>query len=414
MKSILIFLLSFIVIIPLNAQEAVSNYLFLFGQVGVPSQTTITHTLTTPASYWEWGSSYYPLSNDSKLSEASVLITGSTTSEPSESDPGAWKGFLFPWTPIPYHNSDSIAYGFYKVTNSYNNDYFYIDLRDCKYAGGSHGPCGHYNPDFYIRFNNNLNIFQWRRQPTYPNPIQWNSISTGEILNVWDIKNGGTPPLTSTFEDFWDHALVMTNNGNNIPRVVWGPYEDDNYTTSGYYVYRATNYSYTPPPLNQFSLVATLNSTTYNWTDTDFVNGGALKAHYYVKADITPVEGGASTTSSPTNIVTAVVGYYGGGIGLKDNVKKKSAFVNSYFLDHNHPNPFNPNTMISYSIRDAGLVALKVFDILGNEVAILVNSAKEPGNYEINFDASDLPSGVYIYTLQVNGFTDSKKMLLLK
>lgn len=88
--------------------------------------------------------------------------------------------------------------------------------------------------------------------------------------------------------------------------------------------------------------------------------------------------------------------------------------VAEYKLYQNFPNPFNPTTLISYYLRQRSYVKLKVYDSLGSEVAILVNSAKEPGNYEVNFDASNLPSGVYIYTLQVNGFTDSKKMLLLR
>ncbi|HSL89726.1 MAG TPA: T9SS type A sorting domain-containing protein [Ignavibacteriaceae bacterium] len=88
--------------------------------------------------------------------------------------------------------------------------------------------------------------------------------------------------------------------------------------------------------------------------------------------------------------------------------------INNFYLSQNYPNPFNPVTQIQFSVKQTGWVTVKVFDILGSEVAVLVNSNKEPGYYNVNFDASNLSSGVYIYTLQVNGFTDSKKMLLLK
>ncbi|HCY75204.1 MAG TPA: hypothetical protein DHV28_04740 [Ignavibacteriales bacterium] len=88
--------------------------------------------------------------------------------------------------------------------------------------------------------------------------------------------------------------------------------------------------------------------------------------------------------------------------------------VREYNLDFNYPNPFNPSTVINYAVKEAGLVRLKVYDILGAEVAELVNEIKEAGNHTIEFNASQLPSGVYIYTLQVNGFTGSKKMLLMK
>ncbi len=83
-------------------------------------------------------------------------------------------------------------------------------------------------------------------------------------------------------------------------------------------------------------------------------------------------------------------------------------------LSSNYPNPFNPTTQISYSIKENGFLRLKVYDLLGAEVATLVNETKESGYYSVEFNASELPSGVYIYTMQVNGFTSSKKMLLMK
>ncbi|MCJ7554755.1 MAG: T9SS type A sorting domain-containing protein [Ignavibacteriaceae bacterium] len=86
----------------------------------------------------------------------------------------------------------------------------------------------------------------------------------------------------------------------------------------------------------------------------------------------------------------------------------------NFMLNQNYPNPFNPSTKISYALRESGFVNLKVYDVLGNEVATLVNTTKQAGNHSVEFNAVDLPSGVYFYTLQVNGFSDSKKMLLLK
>ncbi len=257
-------------------------------------------------------------------------------------------------------------------------------------------------PDFYFRFDYSAGVSEWAITGG-----AWTSISNGEVLRVWEIKNNGIAPTTKDFEDFWDNALVITVNSSSFPRVVWAPYQNDNYTTSGYYVYRAVNYSTTPPPLNQFSLVATTGSTTYNWTDYDYSVGGPLKAHYYVKAILVPTEGGSSTTSSPTNTVTSSVGLY------KYNLDKIE-IVKSYLLDQNYPNPFNPSTKITYSIKEEGLVTLKIYDVLGKEIATLVNETKEAGYHYTEFNASSLPSGVYIYTLQVNGFVSSKKMLLMK
>ena len=86
----------------------------------------------------------------------------------------------------------------------------------------------------------------------------------------------------------------------------------------------------------------------------------------------------------------------------------------NFKLDQNYPNPFNPSTVINYAVKESGLVNIKVFNLIGQVVAELVNERKEAGNHTIEFNASQLPSGVYIYTLQVNGFTGSKKMLLMK
>lgn len=83
-------------------------------------------------------------------------------------------------------------------------------------------------------------------------------------------------------------------------------------------------------------------------------------------------------------------------------------------LYSNYPNPFNPSTMISYSLRDEGMVSIKVYDILGSEVATLVNETKAAGTYEVEFNASQLPSGVYIYRMQAGSYMASKKMLLVK
>ena len=86
----------------------------------------------------------------------------------------------------------------------------------------------------------------------------------------------------------------------------------------------------------------------------------------------------------------------------------------SYDLAQNFPNPFNPSTSIRFSIPEAGLATLRVFNLLGEEVATLVNEYKNVGNYDVQFDASGLTTGVYFYSLSVNNFTSTKKMVLTK
>lgn len=92
----------------------------------------------------------------------------------------------------------------------------------------------------------------------------------------------------------------------------------------------------------------------------------------------------------------------------------ESILLNSYNLSQNYPNPFNPSTRISYNVGEPGLVQLKIYNILGVEVATLVNEQQYSGNYEVDFNASKLSSGVYFYSLSVNNFTQTRKMILEK
>ncbi|MDP4176018.1 MAG: T9SS type A sorting domain-containing protein [Bacteroidota bacterium] len=97
--------------------------------------------------------------------------------------------------------------------------------------------------------------------------------------------------------------------------------------------------------------------------------------------------------------------------GVDDKKKTPAEFS----LAQNYPNPFNPVTNIGYTVPKNSYITLKVYDILGNNIATLVNEEKPAGNYTINFNAADLPSGFYIYELKAsNGFSMSRKMVLLK
>jgi hypothetical protein len=96
------------------------------------------------------------------------------------------------------------------------------------------------------------------------------------------------------------------------------------------------------------------------------------------------------------------------------SVEDKPISPGRFLLSQNYPNPFNSTTAIQYSIQQRGNVLLKVYDILGNEVKTLVNEEKEQGVYTINFDANNLPSGMYLYRIQADSFIDTKKMILLK
>ncbi len=85
-----------------------------------------------------------------------------------------------------------------------------------------------------------------------------------------------------------------------------------------------------------------------------------------------------------------------------------------YVLAQNYPNPFNPVTRIGFTLFNSGFTSLKVFNLLGKEVATLVDHAKEAGIHTVTFDASRLPSGIYFYTIRSGTFVETKRMILLK
>lgn len=98
-------------------------------------------------------------------------------------------------------------------------------------------------------------------------------------------------------------------------------------------------------------------------------------------------------------------------LSIKTN---ENEILGHFILYHNYPNPFNPSTKIKYSIPQTSNVVIKVFDILGNEIATLVNKEKSAGTFDVEFNASGLPSGIYFYRLQAGRYVETRKMVLLK
>ncbi len=164
-------------------------------------------------------------------------------------------------------------------------------------------------------------------------------------------------------------------------------------------------------------VVGTFDNITYNkFNVQEYANTGYLidcsgiqSGNYYLRL----------FTSSNDNVDLSISDIQRDDIVLeKSNLLvrnfKGEGIPTVYDLAQNFPNPFNPSTAIRYQIPQDGIVTLKIYDILGSEVATLVNEEKVAGKYEVNFNASSLASGVYIYKIQSGSFINSKKMLLLK
>lgn len=123
---------------------------------------------------------------------------------------------------------------------------------------------------------------------------------------------------------------------------------------------------------------------------------------------------GAGATGPYYDSTTATVVYMGAVpftvVGIEDEISLNYSFD----LAQNYPNPFNPTTSISYTVPERTNVTLKVFDVLGREVANLVNGVQEAGSYSLNFDASKLSSGIYLYSISTGKYSATKKMMLMK
>ncbi len=149
------------------------------------------------------------------------------------------------------------------------------------------------------------------------------------------------------------------------------------------------------------------------YDDKDIKTATSLLNDVKTQADLsTPME--IVTAEDALSVFSSVISANTVSPLLKQNANEEIEKPTTYSLSQNFPNPFNPSTIIIYQIPKAGLVTIKVYDILGKEVATIVNEYKGQGYFNVTFDASKIPSGVYIYQLRSNDFVSSKKMVLIK
>ena len=190
-----------------------------------------------------------------------------------------------------------------------------------------------------------------------------------------------------------------------------------------------------PVELTSFTATSNDKEVILNWsTATELNNQGFEVQRKFGSNDFVTVGSikGHGTTTFPNQYTFVdkilIPGKYfyrikqidfGGKYEYSQTVEINWSPFTAYKLEQNYPNPFNPSTKIKYSIPSAGTqravsVQLKVYDILGNEVATLVNEEKPAGNYEVQFNGSKLSNGVYFYRIQADSFTETKKMMVLK
>lgn len=164
---------------------------------------------------------------------------------------------------------------------------------------------------------------------------------------------------------------------------------------SNKYVELLSDNSISELPIRLSSVIYPL---TIQWNVT------SSSSHLLVAGKAMNIQGTGSTTLTAPSTQLA----------LRVNPLVKTSLPTEYSLQQNYPNPFNPSTVINYSLPVEGFVSLKVFDVLGREIATLVNEPLNAGVHQIEWNAGNQPSGVYYYRLQAGTFTDTKKLLLTK
>jgi hypothetical protein len=294
--------------------------------------------------------------------------------------------FLCCWETYPNEYHRTFGLGLYKITAKVNGvakDHFYIDYRTSDLPGAITGSC---QIDYILDFNVGDEKFYYTNTQ--------NDFSGYHAF--WDLRPC-VELITNDLEDYWENCLALIPSENNNPQLIWGHYPES-VDLSGYNIYRKVG-------SGNFSLIHFNYESQLQYTDTDYsiTEPTGTQLQYYVRA--TYVE---ERMSSPTNTVTTH------GMTIEKSSYSNKSYNNGNRLFSNYPNPFNPTTTISFSLMENSYVTLRVFDIIGKEVAVLVNETLNAGDHKIVFDGTRFESGVYFYEIKAGNFTDVKKFILLK
>lgn len=195
----------------------------------------------------------------------------------------------------------------------------------------------------------------------------------------------------------WLEPVVPRNfqvsDAGSYPTLSWNHSLTDADSVTAYEIHRAVG------ELGSFSMLDEVSASTTSYVDYDYVTGSSIALSYKIRAK------NGTVVSQFTNTQTIY-----GDLYKESNSKKSYKFA----LNQNYPNPFNPSTTITYSIPNQEFVTIRVFDTLGKEIVELVNEEREAGIYSLEFNAENLPSGIYFYTISAGKYSATKKLLLMK
>jgi len=225
------------------------------------------------------------------------------------------------------------------------------------------------------------------------------------------------------------------NNGNNTYGINGNGWDSNNNSSDSYVELDIISNPPLPVELSSFSAVIMDNGIKLKWrTETEVNNYGfeILRTHTSTPLSVTDwdvlgfVQGNGNSNSPKDysfldeNISSGKFQYLlkqldtDGNFEYSKIIEVDLGSPGKFELSQNYPNPFNPTTTISFSLPQSGNVTLKIYNTIGEQVAELVKGYKEAGIYSINFDASKLNSGVYIYQISTDNLTQTKKMMLIK
>lgn len=233
----------------------------------------------------------------------------------------------------------------------------------------------------------------------------WDNLGSALTLNSQPgsvIKLLNNPPAREavfpvTFNSNWSQSYIQTTEFNGIP------ISTSNIATTS--LVDAYGTMTLPGGASFEALRIRYSETTDTDTYLDYIfisSSGALVGVF------------SSDLNLPNSGIVSIDGVGYNGVPTTTEVEQISEVPVNYSLSQNYPNPFNPTTNIEYSIPEQSFVNFKVYDILGNEVAVLVNKEQSAGKYRADFSGTDLTSGTYFYRLQAGSFIETKKMLLIK
>lgn len=264
------------------------------------------------------------------------------------------------------------------------------------------------------------------------------SIGTNNLVHLVSLSS--TSQAVLVFDDLTSNnyyagfRLNKAGEGTFI-YIAGRPYRFNSSISYSNYDYIINNWMISAPlpvELTSFSATALPGKVELNWTTASEINNSGFEVERSIdgKTFITAgfVKGNGTTTEPKTYSFTDVLQSglnpklfyrlkqvdFNGTFAYSNIVEINADIPTEFSLEQNYPNPFNPTTVISFSLPEKSDVSLKIFDVLGNEIATLVNEIKDAGRYDVQFNASKLSSGVYFYSIEAGAYNDLKKMILIK